>query len=423
MLTLDDVHPAVRSVPPPALRQPPHAVAVRFLDVMLFLCLVSSFFTFIQPAPYELLIGLVAFACLPARVSVDVKIMPMTIFLFVLQIGGLMSLIPVWGDKDAQTFVMIAIYLAVTSVIFAIVLTEDTQRRYDLIANGYVIAGVLAAILGTIGYFKLAPGSEALLMNDRAVSTFKDPNITGSFYIPPLLFLLAVFFTDRVRPLPLIAFLITAVGLLLAFSRAAWGQFTITAIVLWLLLFVTRQNSAQRRRMIVLLLLMAAALVALLFILFSIEDVRKMILQRATLFQAYDTGTEGSRFNIQQRSIEQILENPNGMGPWVFARYYGLVSHNSYLGVFLNHGWIGGVSYLVLTATTLVVGFRSAFVRTPWQVPMIATLCAYIGICFESIIVDTDHWRNYYLLVGMVWGMFAATANYVRGRPQAAAYG
>ena len=51
-----------------------------------------------------------------------------------------------------------------------------------------------------------------------------------------------------------------------------------------------------------------------------------MILQRATLLQAYDTGTEGSRFNIQQRSIEMLLEHPNGMGPWVFARICGLVS-------------------------------------------------------------------------------------------------
>lgn len=146
-----------------------------------------------------------------------------------------------------------------------------------------------------------------------------------------------------------------------------------------------------------------------------------MILERATLFQAYDTGTEGSRFNIQQRSIENILEHPNGMGPWVFARVYGLVSHNSYLGVFLNHGWLGGIAYLALTFTTLAIGFRSIFVRTPWQVPMVAVLSAYVGMCLESIIVDTDHWRNYYLLVGMVWGMFAATVNYQRRERQSAA--
>ena len=420
MLTLNDVHPGVRSLPPSALRQAPPRVAVQFLHVTLFLCLASSFFTFVQPAPYEFLAALVGFACLVAGVSIDVKILPMVFLLFLLQVGGLMSLIPIWGDKEALTFVIISIYLAVTGIIMAVAVLEDTQRRYELIANGYVVAGVFTAIFGFIGYFQLVPGSENFMMSGRAVSTFKDPNITGAFYVPPLLFLLAVFFTNRVRPLQLIAFLIIAVGLLLAFSRAAWGQFMFTAIIMWLLLFITRENARQRQRMVLIIVVMGAALVGLLLILFSIEPVQKMILERATLFQAYDTGTEGSRFNIQQRSIENILEHPNGMGPWVFGRVYGLVSHNSYLGVFLNHGWLGGIAYLALTGTTLAIGFRSMFVRTPWQVPMVAVLCAYIGMCLESIIVDTDHWRNYYLLVGMVWGMFAATVNYQRRERQSA---
>jgi hypothetical protein len=166
--------------------------------------------------------------------------------------------------------------------------------------------------------------------------------------------------------------------------------------------------------MLIVALVMLIALIGLLVILFSMETVRTMILERATLFQSYDTGTEGSRFNVQQRSIEELFDHANGMGPWVFARQYGLVSHNSYLGMFLNHGWIGGIIYLVLTLLTLIVGFRSIHARTPWQVPMIATLAAYVGMCFESLIIDTDHWRGYYMLVGMIWGMFAATVNHQR---------
>ena len=94
------------------------------------------------------------------------------------------------------------------------------------------------------------------MMNARAVSTFRDPNITGSFYVPPLLFLAAVFFTDRVRPLQLISFLIIAIGILLAFSRAAWGQFVMTTILLWVLLFITRPDSRARSRMVFVVLVM-----------------------------------------------------------------------------------------------------------------------------------------------------------------------
>lgn len=390
----------------------PTDIGVRFFEITLYVCIASSFFSFIQPAPYEGIAAILGFACLLARIPIDLKIMPMVIMLTIAEIGGLLSLFPVLGDPDAEKFMFISIYLAITGVIFAAIMSTNTQRHYDLVSNGYVLAGVIAAILGMVGYFKLIPGSDIFMMNARAVSTFRDPNITGSFYVPPLLFLAAVFFTERVRPLHLISFLIIAIGLLLAFSRAAWGQFVMTTILLWLLLFVTRPDGRARSRMIFVILVMLAVLVALGVILFSIEDVRQMILQRATLFQSYDTGTEGSRFNIQQRSIEQILEHPNGMGPWLFGKTYGLVSHNSYLGMFLNHGWIGGIAYLILTLTTLIVGLRAMFARTPWQVPMTAVFAAYVGICFESAVVDTDHWRNYYLLVAMVWGMAAATTNY-----------
>jgi hypothetical protein len=401
--------------PSPVAPAQPTDIGVRFFEITLYVCIASSFFSFIQPAPYEGIAAVLGFACLLARIPIDVKIMPMVVLLTIAQIGGLLSLIPVLGDPDAEKFMFISVYLAITGMIFGAIMSTNAQRHYDIISNAYVLAAIIAAILGMVGYFKLVPGSDIFMMNARAVSTFRDPNITGSFYVPPLLFLAAVFFTDRVRPLHLISFLIIAVGILLAFSRAAWGQFVMTTILLWLLLFITRPDGRARRRMVVVILVMMAILVALGVILFSIEDVRKMILERATLFQSYDTGTEGSRFNIQQRSIEEILAHPNGMGPWIFAKIYGLVSHNSYLGMFLNHGWIGGIAYIALTLTTLAIGFRSMFARTPWQVPMTAVFAAYVGICFESAIVDTDHWRNYYLLVGMVWGMAAATTNYQKG--------
>src|SRR5690606_4155211 len=104
----------------------------------------------------------------------------------------------------------------------------------------------------------------------------------------------------------------------------------------------------------------------------------------------------------------------NGMGPWVFAVQYGLVSHNSYLGTMLNHGWLGGSMYLAMVLTTLVIGFRAALTRAPWQDFLIVAVATYLGLCLESAIVDTDHWRHYYLLLGVIWGMSAATANYVR---------
>src|SRR5204862_2030337 len=101
LITLDDVRPrfAVPEAPDAAPR-----LAIQILEVSLYLCILSSFLTIFQPAPYEGLAAIVGLACLLARARVDVKIMPMVFLLFVLQIGGVASLVPVLGDRDAQTF-------------------------------------------------------------------------------------------------------------------------------------------------------------------------------------------------------------------------------------------------------------------------------------------------------------------------------
>jgi hypothetical protein len=47
--------------------------------------------------------------------------------------------------------------------------------------------------------------------------------------------------------------------------------------------------------------------------------------------------------------------------------------------------------------------------RTPWQDYAITALAAFVGEMAEGFIIDSDHWRHFFLLVGMIWGMAAAT--------------
>ena len=50
-------------------------------------------------------------------------------------------------------------------------------------------------------------------------------------------------------------------------------------------------------------------------------------------------------------------------------------------------------------------------------VPRIAILAAllllatYTGVVLEGFVIDTDHWRHYYLLMGIIWGLVIATLN------------
>jgi hypothetical protein len=44
----------------------------------------------------------------------------------------------------------------------------------------------------------------------------------------------------------------------------------------------------------------------------------------------------------------------------------------------------------------------------PWQRTYLAIFAAFLGTVGESFIIDTDHWRHFWMMLGAMWGMFAA---------------
>ena len=71
--------------------------------------------------------------------------------------------------------------------------------------------------------------------------------------------------------------------------------------------------------------------------------------------------------------------------------------------------------YAAIVLSTLVTGFRFVFVASPWRPIYLAVYCAFIGVVFESAIIDVDHWRHFFLLLGVMWGLMAASRSYRRG--------
>ncbi len=44
----------------------------------------------------------------------------------------------------------------------------------------------------------------------------------------------------------------------------------------------------------------------------------------------------------------------------------------------------------------------------------LAVYCAFVGTAVESVLIDSDHWRHYFLLLGVIWGLMAVSRPYVR---------
>jgi O-antigen ligase len=233
----------------------------------------------------------------------------------------------------------------------------------------------------------------------------------------PMLFLLQAMLIRGVRISYLIAALTMAVGLFLSFSRAAWAHMVFSAVMMIALMFVTSDSIRFRARLVSFTVMATLVAVGMLGALLAVGNVGTVFKERATLTQYYDKGESG-RFANQRNSISELIELPNGYGPLQFRYHFSNDPHQVYLNAFASYGWLGGFSYLTLVLLTLWLGFRTVFVRTPWQSYCIATVSTFTGVALEGLVIDTDHWRHYFLLVGMIWGFAIATINWQRRNAQ-----
>jgi hypothetical protein len=72
------------------------------------------------------------------------------------------------------------------------------------------------------------------------------------------------------------------------------------------------------------------------------------------------------------------------------------------------------MAYVGLLLGTLFVGLRTSLAHTPWQPYAITAFATFVGEVAEGFIIDTDHWRHFFLLLGIIWGLAAATFNRTR---------
>jgi hypothetical protein len=374
----------------------------------------SGAIVFIEPSPYELMTLTAAVFFVATGLRLRLVFMPLLLLLVLLNVGYSIGAIPFLDKSEVANWIATSWYMAVTVVFFAMVVSEDTPVRLDMLRRGLIVGALIAAGSAIAGYFNLVPGGHDLLtLYDRARGTFKDPNVLGAFLILPALFLLQSVVSDRPGKSfrSAIALGIMALAILLAFSRAAWGGLVVTSAFMLALMVLTSASRAQRSRIIVMSVMAVIVVALLLAVLLSFDSVSEMFKQRASFDQSYDEGRFG-RFGRHILGAQLALDVPFGIGPLQFHTYFPEDTHNSYLNAFMSGGWLAGVCYPALVFITVIMGFRHAFVRVPWQPAYLAIFSAFLGTVGESFIIDTDHWRHFWMMLGAMWGMFAAAQRY-----------
>ena len=404
-------YPAIAG-PYPAMTASPRLLALQ--RALVWLIAASGAIVFIEPSPYEIMtLGSAVLFC-ATGLRMRLVLVPLFLLLILINIGYSIGAIPVYGKPEVVNWIATSWYMAVTVTFFATVISEDTAARLDMLRRGLVVGAMIASMAAIAGYLNLVPGGHDLLtLYERARGTFKDPNVLGAFLILPALFALQSVVSDNFAKASrnAIAFGIIALAILFAFSRAAWGGLAITAAFMLAMMFLTSRTPAQRTRIVIISVAAVVLLALLLAVLLSFDSFADMFKQRASLDQSYDEGRFG-RFGRHILGAQMALDLPLGIGPLQFHNYFPEDTHNAYLNAFMSGGWLSGVCYPALIAVTVIMGFRHVLTPVPWQRAYLAIFAAFLGTAGEAFVIDTDHWRHFWMMLGAMWGMFAAAQAY-----------
>ena len=390
----------------------PHLSAQKLGLALTWLTLATSSAVFAEPAPYDaLMIGLMALLPLLGLTAFSTRVFLFFIAWLVIGATGLIATAQSSNLDISAKHTAVTIYLSISAVLIAAFVRNNPERHTRIIVSGLLFASLVAVLAGCVGYFNMMPGANELFtLYGRMRGTFKDPNVFGPFMVPALLYCLHSMATARAGRTIMMSLLagLFCFALLVSFSRGAGLNAGIALLVYAFMVFIVARSNLFRLKLLVLVFFAACGAVLVTAAAMEIDSIGELLRERASFTLSYDTGPEG-RFGGQLRALDIITRHPMGIGAQEFGRaLIGQDVHNVYLSMFLNAGWIGGFLYFAIVMTTLIAGFCHALRTIPTQGIFIVMLASFAGLAAEGWIVDTDHWRHFYVIMGLIWGLMLA---------------
>ncbi len=375
-----------------------------------------SGFVISEPAPYELIMVIQIGIWFLLGLKISRTVAPLLVMMLTFNMSGMFSMFVMKDMSEAPMYFAVSTFLALSSVFYAAIIEND-HRRLNLIFKAWVIAAIITSLLGVLGYFNAFPGSHVFTRYNRAMGAFQDPNVFGPYLVAPLLYLLYRLLTGPLIKAPLLiaGILILALGIFLSFSRAAWGLLIFAGIALVIVMLLKERTTAFRFKILAIAGGAAIFLVLALAIALQFPQVSDLFTNRAKLVQDYD-GARLGRFERHKIGFLMAMERPLGLGPMAFGKIFGEDEHNIWLKTLTTYGWLGAITYQIMIWSTLWFGFRYMLRERPWQAYLMIAWVMILGHAIIGNVIDTDHWRHFYLLLGIVWGCIALEHRFVRSQ-------
>lgn len=355
---------------------------------------------FVEPSPPDAVLVLVmAVALVTGRFTLRSVPLPMLALVVVFLVLNLISAMFAAFPGRAVFYFSITAYLC----FFALWLTGyvSSERRAASLVRPLVAGAVASAAVGVAVLFLSFPGKSLVDFSDgqRARGFFKDPNVFGPFLVVVALIVLSEILEPRLlrsRTVTKLALLLVlSLGILFAFSRAAWLN-AVLGVATMLLVYSLRRGGSRNVTKIMTALAVALAVGSVVL---AATGSSSFLEQRAHR-QSYDA----QRFAGQERGFELAQHHPLGIGPGQFERTVGIASHSTYVRALAEQGILGLVTVLGLLLGTLALATTNAVRgRDTYGIGSAPLLGAWVGLIANSAFVDTLHWRQLWLVAALIW--------------------
>ncbi|MFQ6126794.1 MAG: O-antigen ligase family protein [Candidatus Heimdallarchaeota archaeon] len=235
----------------------------------------------------------------------------------------------------------------------------------------------------------------------RMQGFFKDPNVFGPFLIPSIAFLMGEAVETGLKELKfwiktfLIAFLM--VGVTFSYSRGAYLNL---AVVLMMFLILLLKTKSRRKIGVFFVSISLCVLVVGAFL--TLFDQWYFFISRLGI-KPYDIEVRSPTW---WAGLWTSVSKPFGIGPGQYEPTFIFASHSLYLRVMVENGWMGFAGFLI--ALTLLIKYLLPRVSSNERVlgvSPISLLSTMIGILINSFVIDTLHWRHFWILIGVIWAV------------------
>ena len=118
----------------PSMTAAPGVLALQ--RALVWLVGASGAIVFIEPSPYEIATLAATLIFFATGLRMRLAFVPLLLTLFLLNVGYTIGAVPVMDEPNVGNWIATSWYMAVTVIFFAMVVSEDTTARLDMLRRG-----------------------------------------------------------------------------------------------------------------------------------------------------------------------------------------------------------------------------------------------------------------------------------------------